>query len=294
MNRSSSTLDKLLFEISQVFEAANLNYTHGTETAWDEAAWLLASVLDISPQAEKLDIDTPISNDQEQRIREIASARISSRKPLAYLINSAWFCGLEFFVDERVIVPRSPIAELIANNFSPWLIDTPWRILDLCTGGGCIAIACAIQYSQASVTASDISQDALDVARVNIDRYKLGDRIDLVRSDIFEDLPAQQFDLIVCNPPYVDADDMAVLPEEHRHEPLLALAAGKDGLSFVDRMLRTAGNFLSPQGVLVCEVGNSEIALCKAYPTVPFTWIDFEHGGHGVFILDANELQKLL
>ena len=293
MKKFKSTLGELIQEISQKFEAAQLHCAHGTETAWDEAAWLLTHVIGWSPQTGEFCADTPATGEQVQQIRKIADKRIQTRRPLAYLLNSAWFCGLEFYVDERVMVPRSPIAELIANDFTPWLTHPPQRILDLCTGSACIAIACAVQYPEANVTATDISRDALAVAQLNVERYQLADRVKFYQADIFQGLPQQLFDLIVCNPPYVDAIDMANLPEEYRHEPGLALRAGTDGLDFVRQMLPIAGNFLSANGVLVCEVGNSEMALCDAYPNVPFTWIEFEHGGHGVFALTAQELLKI-
>ena len=292
MNNEIITIEQELHNIAAAFEQAGLYYGHGTETAWDEAAWLLAHALGLSPQNGQLQQGTPISVSQIKRIREIADLRIETRKPLAYLINSAWFCGLEFYVDERVIVPRSPIAELIANDFKPWVSQTPRHILDLCTGCGCIAIACAVQFPEAVVWATDINLSALDVARVNIERHGVKDRIALYEADLFDGLPEQKFDLIICNPPYVDAADMAQLPPEFGHEPAQALAAGKDGLVFVRRILHDAVNFLPPDGVLVCEVGNSQNTLCEAYPRWPFTWIEFEHGGFGVFALTAGELEK--
>ncbi len=285
-------MGELIQEISQKFEAAQLHYAHGTETAWDEAAWLLTHVVGLSPQVEEFSADTPVPEEQIQQIWNVAEQRIQTRKPLAYLLNSAWFCGMEFYIDERVIVPRSPIAELIANDFAPWVTDPPRRILDLCTGSACIAIACAIQYPAADVTAADISPDALAVAQRNVERYQLTNRVRLYQTDIFQGLALQRFDLIVCNPPYVDAKDMANLSDEYRYEPQSALQAGMDGLDFVRKMLPVVGNFLSPNGVLVCEVGNSEKVLCDAYPEIPFTWIEFEHGGQGVFALTAQELSK--
>jgi ribosomal protein L3 glutamine methyltransferase len=293
MGNSTLSIGQMIRRASEAFERANLSYGHGTESAWDEAAWLVLAVVGISPQAEELDMDIAVSEAQAQRIRQFVEQRIQTRKPLAYLLNSAWFCGLEFYLDERVIVPRSPIAELISYGFEPWLQKSPQRILDLCTGSACIAIACALRFPSACITATDISGDALTVANININRHAVADRVRLYKADVFTGLPeAARYDLIVCNPPYVDAADMAVLPPEFRREPQLALAAGRDGLDIVRRLLQDAGNFLTPDGVIVCEVGNSEEALCQAYPRIPFTWLEFEQGGHGVFLLTAKELAE--
>ncbi|MBN1378197.1 MAG: 50S ribosomal protein L3 N(5)-glutamine methyltransferase [Gammaproteobacteria bacterium] len=287
------TIEQKIREVSARFEQAHLTFGHGTENAWDEAAWLVLGVLGISPQMEQLDADIPVSLEQAQRIRDLVERRIQMRKPLAYLLNSAWFCGLEFYIDERVIVPRSPIAELIANDFAPWLKKTPQTILDLCTGSGCIAVACALQFPLARVTATDISDEALSVAKINVNRHALEDQLQLYKADVFTGLPPCQYDLIVCNPPYVDAEEMAVLSPEYQQEPGLALAAGHDGLDFVRRMLNEVGNFLTPDGVLVCEVGNSEVALTQAYPYMPFVWQEFEQGGYGVFILTRSDLTDI-
>jgi ribosomal protein L3 glutamine methyltransferase len=284
------TIRQIIHEVSDAFERAQLVYGHGTETAWDEAAWLALSVLGVSPQQEELDANIPVSEEQAQRIRGLAQQRIQTRKPLAYLLNSAWFCGLEFHVDERVIVPRSPIAELIANDFAPWLRQTPRRILDLCTGSGCIAIACAVQFPSARVDATDINEQALAVATANAQRHDVQDRVQLYQADVFTGLPPNQYDVVVCNPPYVGAEEMSGLPAEYQQEPELALAAGQDGLDIVRRLLQDAGNFLTPNGILICEVGNSETTLCQAYPAMPFTWLEFEFGGHGVFLLTADDL----
>lgn len=284
------TIERKLNEIAAIFEQAQLYFGHGTETAWDEAAWLIAHVLGISPQNEQLDAETVIPKEQDVRISKLVEDRVKTRKPLAYLINSAWFCGLEFYVDERVIVPRSPIAELIANEFTPWLSKAPQHILDLCTGSGCIAVACAVQYPQVQILATDIDPAALEVARMNTERHNVADRVRLYQADLLDGLPTGRFDLILCNPPYVGAKDMAGLPVEYSHEPQQALAAGADGLDAVRRILRAVGNFLEPDGVLICEVGNGQETLCEVYPRIPFTWVEFDYGGQGVFVLAANEM----
>ncbi|HEX5055565.1 MAG TPA: 50S ribosomal protein L3 N(5)-glutamine methyltransferase [Gammaproteobacteria bacterium] len=276
--------------VSECLERAGLVYGHGTESAWDEAAWLVLHALGLSPQESLPDPGQAVSAAERSRVEQLLERRIGTRKPLAYLIQSAWFCGLEFFVDERVLVPRSPIAELVTNGFFPWLQQPPSSVLDLCTGSGCIAVACALAFPDAEVVATDISEQALAVARINRQRYGLEERLRLYAADVFEGLPQRRYDLIVSNPPYVDARDMAALPPEYRQEPALGLAAGEDGLEIVRRILRHAPNYLSPQGLLTVEVGNSQSALLEVFPDVPFLWPEFEHGGGGVFMLSAQDL----
>lgn len=284
-------VEEYVNQAARRFDEAGLHFGHGTETAWDEAVWLVKHVLALPASAELL-ADQRLVPDQQHQADRLVEQRIQSRKPLAYLINSAWFCGLEFYVDERVIIPRSPIAELICREFVPWLSAPPKRILDLGSGSGCIAIALAMQFGRATVDATDISAQALAVARVNVERYKLTDRVTLIAADIFDGLPNRRYDLIVSNPPYVDAEDMANLPNEYRHEPALALESGLDGLDLVRRILRQATDYLSKQGVLICEVGNSQMALEQTYPEVPFMWLEFANGGQGVFLITAEELTR--
>ncbi|MBC8653268.1 50S ribosomal protein L3 N(5)-glutamine methyltransferase [Providencia vermicola] len=216
--------------------------------------------------------------------------RINERIPVAYLTNRSWFCGHEFYVDERVLIPRSPIGELINNHFVGLLTDEPQAILDLCTGSGCIAIACAYEFPEAEIDAVDISADVLAVTEQNIASHGLEHQVVPIRSDLFRDMPEVKYDLIVTNPPYVDAEDMDDLPEEFRVEPELALAAGSDGLKLVRRILANAPRFLTKEGVLVCEVGNSMVHLIEQYPDIPFIWLDFEYGGDGVFMLTREQL----
>ena len=227
---------------------------------------------------------------ERHRIIERVLRRINERIPVAYLTNSSWFCGHEFYVDERVLIPRSPIGELINNHFVGLLSDEPQTILDLCTGSGCIAIACAYEFPEAEVDAVDISTDVLAVTEQNIANHGLEHRVIPIRSDLFRDMPEVKYDLIVTNPPYVDAEDMDDLPQEFRVEPELALAAGSDGLKLVRRILANAPRFLNEDGILVCEVGNSMVHLIEQYPDIPFIWLDFEFGGDGVFMLTREQL----
>ncbi len=216
--------------------------------------------------------------------------RIIQRIPTPYITRQAWFCGMPFYVDERVLIPRSPVGELIENAFYPWLQYEPETILDLCCGSACIAIACSEAFPDAEIHASDLSPDALAVAAVNVEQY--GSRVRLIESDLFAGMTGQRYDVIVCNPPYVDAEDMASLPDEYRHEPVLALASGDDGLDFTRRLLREAVDHLTDNGILIVEVGNSAEALEQTFPTVPFVWLEFAHGGDGVFMLTAQDLQR--
>jgi ribosomal protein L3 glutamine methyltransferase len=228
---------------------------------------------------------------EQTRIKALFQRRVNERIPAPYLTGQAWFCGLPFIVDPRVIIPRSPIGALIGERFEPWLNTQPRQVLDLCTGGGCIGIACAYAFQDAQVVLTDISTDAIAVATMNIAGHDVGDRVRALVSDLFAGLdPDQRFDLIVSNPPYVDLDDLASMPEEYQYEPALALASGNDGLDFTRRLLREAERHLSLDGVLVVEVGNSSLALGLAFPMVPFVWIDFDEGDGGVFMLTREEL----
>lgn len=281
--------DMIRWTVSR-FNAANLFYGHGTDNAWDEAVQLILPTLylpiDVPPHV----LNSRLTSSERLRVVERVIKRIKDRTPVAYLTNKAWFCGLEFFVDERVLVPRSPIGELIQAQFEPWLVNEPTRIMDLCTGSGCIAIACAHAFPDAEVDAIDISADALQVAEQNIQDHGLEQQVFPIRSDLFRDLPKEQYDIIVTNPPYVDQEDMNSLPDEFKHEPELGLAAGTDGLKLVRRILANAPHYLTEKGILVCEVGNSMIHLMDQYPHIPFTWLDFENGGHGVFLLTREQL----
>jgi len=277
------------------FNEAGLYFGHGTENAWDESATLIMHSLHLPYDVSQQVLDARLTTDERTHLLELINLRVEKRLPLPYITHEAWFAGLSFYVDERVLIPRSPIAELIEKQFHPWVKpERVHRILDLCTGSGCIAIAMAKAFPEAMVDASDISDDALAVAKINLLRHNIEDSVTLYKSDLFRDLPAQQYDLIVSNPPYVSQQEMQDLPNEYLHEPKLGLAAGKDGLDMAKIILTQASQFLTPQGVLVVEVGNSEFALQEAYPELPFTWLEFESGGDGggVFVLTAEQLRE--
>lgn len=272
------------------FTAANLYFGHGTDNAWDEAEQLVLHAVHLTPPLADEWLSARLTRPERKRVVENLTRRIQERIPAAYITGQAWFAGLPFTVDERVLVPRSPIGELIQQQFSPWLSQEPAQILDLCTGSGCIGIACAYAFPDAEVQLGDISFDALAVAEENIQQHGLEDRVFAMQSDLFENFGGQQFDLIVSNPPYVDEDDLATMPPEYHAEPEIGLGSGADGLDFTRRLLREASQYLTEEGVLIVEVGNSWVALEEAFPEVPFTWIEFERGGHGVFMLRKADL----
>lgn len=284
------TVAAMLEQGQQQFEAAKIYFGHGTISAWDEAVYLLSYVLDLPPGADRSLLSQLLTDQEQADIQALYLRRVNERIPAPYLTGIAWFCGLPFAVDERVIIPRSPVAELIFNGFQPWCETEPVKVLDLCAGSGCIGIACAYAFEQAHIVLSDICSEALAVAAINIAQHELGNRVRALQSDLFDGLNDQRFDLIVSNPPYVDAADLAEMPDEYQHEPELALASGVDGLDFTRRLLREAELYLTEQGVLVVEVGNSWLALEKAFPNVPFLWLEFSEGDSGVFVLSRNEL----
>ncbi|MCL1143579.1 50S ribosomal protein L3 N(5)-glutamine methyltransferase [Shewanella gaetbuli] len=283
--------DMLRWGVSR-FNDAGIYYGHGTDNAWDEAIALVFHALHLPEEIGQQVIHTNLTSSEKHKIVELIIRRVRERLPVPYLTNKARFAGLEFFVDERVLVPRSPIAEMINNNFSPWLYNKPVnRIMDLCTGSGCIAIACAYAFEDAEVDALDISEDALEVAQVNIEGLGVMDRVFPIQSDIFSSIPkGPQYDLIVSNPPYVDEEDIGDMPEEYHHEPEIGLASGRDGLDLTKRILANAADYLTENGVLVVEVGNSMVHLIELFPDVPFTWVEFEFGGDGVFVLTRDQL----
>lgn len=293
--RELTTLRDLIRWASSEFNRQKLCFGHGFASALDEAVYLTLHALALPWNYPVQYFDAVLLPQERQQVIEILRKRIETRQPAAYLTGEAWFAGLPFYVDERVLVPRSPIAELIAAHFEPWIepqqINT---ILDLCTGSGCIAIACQMAFPQAEVAASDISQEALQVAAINLERHGLEQQITLYPSDLFDSIPPQKFDLIVSNPPYVDRQDMQALPQEFIAEPQLGLEAGEDGLNIVDRIFVDAVNYLSENSLLIVEVGNSEAALMMKYPDLPLTWIDFQQGGSGVFCISGELLRHYM
>ena len=279
--------------VKQQLSQANLYFGHGTDNALDEAAWLVGAALGVSPYELDAHLDDELTTAQQTTVRELLDSRVGTRKPLAYLLKEAWFAGLKFYVDERVIVPRSLTAEFITEQFQPWIdpARVP-RVLDLCTGSGCMAVALAKAFPEAQVDAVDISEDALAVARINVENHGLRERVQLIRSDLFEALAGKRYDLIVTNPPYVGQNEMTTLPPEYRHEPALALASGEDGLTAVTRILAEAASHLNSGGILVAEVGNSAEVLQEKFVAVPFTWLVTSTGDESVFLLTVEQLQQ--
>ena len=285
---SAATLWK---QMTARLRRARLHYGHGTSNARDEAAALLWHVLKLPQKPSAARLRRPVTEAQQRTLRALLARRIDERVPVVYLTRRCWFAGLEMYVDERVLIPRSPLAELIERRFAPWIDATRVRrVVDIGTGSGCIAIACARALPRARVDAVDISAPALQVARLNIRRHRLAGRVRARKSDHFSALALGAYDIIVSNPPYVGRAEMAALPPEYRHEPSSALAAGADGLDALRVILRDAARYLKPEGILVVEVGNSETLVRRRYPRLPFMWLQFARGGGGVFLLTREQL----
>lgn len=275
------------------FNEFGLYYGHGTDNAWDEAVALVLHTLhlphDINPRV----LESRLTKPEREKLGQLIDLRIKKRIPVPYLTHVAWFAKLPFYVDERVLIPRSSIAELIENHFEPWIQpEEVHHILDLCTGSGCISIACAKAFRDAQVDASDISSEALAVAKINVIKHGVENEVTLYESDLFQNLAKKQYDIIISNPPYVCIEEIQALPIEYQHEPKGGLEAGEEGLEFIIRILREAHEYLQPKGILIVEVGNSETALMNRFPTVDFTWLEFEHGNTGVFLLTAEQLKS--
>lgn len=276
-----------------LFGEHDVFFGHGTDNAWDEAVQLVLGAVYLPWDVNKAVLDSRLTDAEKNRIHEFVEKRVFQRIPLPYITHEAWFAGLPFYVDERALIPRSPIAELIDAQFEPWLREgTVRRVLDLCAGSGCIGIACAYAFGQAEVDLVDLSEDALDVARINVERHDMEGRVLPVQSDLFNALKGERYDLIVSNPPYVDEHDLATMPEEFGHEPGLALGSGPDGLEITRRILREACDHLTEDGLLIVEVGNSEVHLMDQYPQLPLIWLELEQGGNGVFAITAAELKQ--
>ncbi|MCA1979438.1 MAG: 50S ribosomal protein L3 N(5)-glutamine methyltransferase [Thiobacillus sp.] len=283
--------DWLRFAVSR-FNEAKLHFGHGSDNAFDEAAYLILHTLHLPLDRLEPFLDASLTHGESEEVQAVIERRVRERVPAAYLTGEAWLAGHRFFVDKRVIVPRSFIAELLGEQLTPWLEDPDavTRVLDLCTGSGCLAILAALAFPNAQVDAAELSQDALAVAAQNVADYGLGDRIDLIESDLFAALEGRTYDVIVSNPPYVDAASVATLPPEYRAEPALALGSGVDGLDATRRILTAAKSHLNPGGLLVVEIGHNRDALEAAYPALPFTWLDTQGGDQFVFLLRREDL----
>jgi ribosomal protein L3 glutamine methyltransferase len=275
------------------FAEAKLVFGHGSATALDEAAALVLHTLHLPYNLSEFYLQSALTFEERHTLIAIIERRLSERKPAAYLTHDAVFAGLSFYVDERVLIPRSPIAELIEQHFEPWVDEVQVsRILDLCTGSACIAIACAYAFPHAEIDAVDISTDALAVAKINVAKHHLQDQLELYQSNLFDDLPKAQYDIIVSNPPYVCLEEWRQLAPEYHAEPEMGFVAGETGLDIVIRILIDAKYYLAPLGILIVEVGSSSAILQETFPQVPFYWLDFERGGDGVFLLTAEQVNE--
>ncbi|WP_216782296.1 50S ribosomal protein L3 N(5)-glutamine methyltransferase [Candidatus Profftia tarda] len=285
------TIQDILRWAVSIFSAANIHYGHGTDNPWDEALQLVLPTLCLPMNIPKDICTARLTLRERILLVERIDRRVKDRIPVAYLTNKAWFCGHEFYVDERVLVPRSPIGELIDNCFNSIIKHNPRNILDMCTGSGCIAIACAYAFPEARIDAVDVSTQALSVTKQNIQIHDLVDNITPIHSDLFKNLSVFKYDLIVANPPYVDEENMLSLPVEFSFEPKIGLTAGRDGLQFIRRILACVSDYLVNDGILICEVGSSKIHLIEQYPYIPFIWLEFKNGGDGVFMITKAQIE---
>ena len=298
MNEMNEIIDELItvrdwlrWTVSR-FNASELFFGHGTDNAWDEAVWMLLSALELPRDRLEPLLDARVLTSERRRLFELVERRVEQRVPMAYLLHEAWLGPLQFYVDNRTIVPRSYFIELLEDSFSPWVedADAVGSALDMCTGSGCLAILLAQVFPQAQIDAIDLSAAALEVAQRNVADYGLEDRVSLLQSDLFAAVPDKRYDVIICNPPYVTTQAMAELPEEYRHEPALALAAGDDGLDLVRRILRAAHRHLNPGGVIAVEVGHNRALVEEAFPHLPAIWLDSGRSADKVFLLRDGDL----
>lgn len=292
--QTNMSMQDVLQAVEKELSQAELYYGHGTDNPADEAFALVFQTLDLNFDEIDSVLDKRLSDQEAQQINDIMSQRIETRQPLPYLLQQAYFFGLPFYVDKRVIIPRSSIGELIEEQFHPWVTqpDEVRRVLDLCTGSGALAISCAYAFETAGIYATDIDKDALDVAKKNVDKHQLQEQVTLVESDLFDNVPQQTYDLIVTNPPYVGHHELDELPQEYRYEPRQALFADEQGLSLAKAILQQARHYLSRDGLLVMEVGQNADLLGEAYPQVPFIWLSFEDSEGGVCLLTAQQLKE--
>lgn len=289
---NSSSIGDALERASQFLDAHHCFYGHGTDNAWDEVVSAFVHFSGISHHTGPEILQEPFPEEHSDIFEIAVNRRAIEKMPMPYITGIAWFCGHQFHVNRNTLIPRSPMAELIQSEFRPWLTERPSRILDLCCGSGCIGIAAALLNESAAVVLSDVSAEAIEVAQQNIRRHELESRVAAVKGDLFEKVTPESFDVILCNPPYVDIDDLTTMPEEYHQEPILALEAGDDGLDLARKVLQRSANYLTDNGALILEVGNSWRHLEKAYPNVSFTWVEFEHGGHGVCVMLKAELEQ--
>lgn len=283
--------DWLRFTVSR-FEESGIFYGHGTDNAYDEAAWLILSALHLPHDTLENFLDAVITEQERRHLAHLVERRVTERTPTAYLVREAWLKGFKFYVDERVIVPRSFIAELLEEQLAPW-IEFPEMVTsaaDICTGSGCLGVLLAHAFPDAAIDVVDISPDAISVANINIANYGLQQQVQAIQSDMFTALKGKTYDLIISNPPYVDAPSMATLPQEYRNEPQLALGSGLAGLDHTHTLLREAPKHLNEGGLLVVEIGHNRDALLEAYPDLPFTWLEVEAGNEFVFLLTKEQL----
>jgi ribosomal protein L3 glutamine methyltransferase len=274
-----------------LFNQHNLHFGHGTDNAWDEALCLTLYALHLPPNSHPQILDARLTTEEKKTIADLFEIRIEKRLPAPYITQEAWFAGLKFYINENALIPRSSFGELIEKQFSPWVeYQNVYRILDLCTGSGCIAIASALAFPEATVDAVDLSRHALQVAEKNCSNYGLNDRIRLIHSDLWNGLKNERYDLILSNPPYVSQQEMALLPKEYQHEPSLGLFAENEGFAIILQILQHAKRFLTDKGTLIVEVGNREQTLAEKFPQIPFTWLEFERSEGGVFLLTREEL----
>lgn len=283
--------DWMRFAVS-AFNENNLSFGHGSASAYDEAAYLILQTLHLPLDTLEPFLDARLTTHEKQVLSKLLKQRVEKKIPAAYLTHEAWLGSLRFYVDERVIVPRSFIAELLHENLFPWIESTEsvQSVLDMCTGSGCLAILAAHIFPNATVDAVDLSSDALAVAHRNVNDYKLNDRVNLIESNLFTKLREKKYDIIISNPPYVDAESVASLPAEYLHEPKLALGSGKDGLNATREILKEAASHLNPGGILVVEIGHNRDVLEAAYPNLPFNWLDISAGDEFVFLLHREDL----
>ena len=288
-----SAKDVIRWAASQ-FSEAKLDFGHGMSTAIDEAVYLVLRGLHLPVDTPAIYWDGLLTEPEKQQLYSLLARRITERLPAAYIIQEGWFAGLSFFVDERVLVPRSPIAELVESQFEPWIDPNEVHsVLDLCTGSGCIGIACAYAFPGATVDLVDISPEALQVAEINIQRHDATSLVSTIKSDGLKQLGERRYDIIVSNPPYVDGEDMEALSAEFKHEPELGLSSGIDGLDLTRDILKEASQHLNDNGILIVEVGNSQYALEAEFPEIPFQWLEFERGGDGIFLLSKDQLDQI-